>query len=560
MNKRNQRRVLLMVALLFLLVVYPNGGIHGRSQQPPQPKPVLVSVEVDVDAKPIVEKLPNGGKKEIYKNKKGQVFREDESNGADLVVKRKDIYAIYPNEKEARVRIQTMGVFNGKFQVIKDEDIGYGPKGEITFSTTYLESAQPRIKIEFRDGKTYKLKWDTQYDDWDLIVPGTEADANDKQATDKNAPGEKTPGDEKNSSSPEKPSSSDTPNFEQPPLPRKEVFTRPEEKPKEEKPKEEKPSPKKLEEASGAIAPTASRGYQINSSDSSGVDTVSLTTPYGKIQLYIADDLSAGDTTTGTIEKEPDGKTDAERAKNLSELDRYSLELAQQQTSVGDNTFVRTLPKTLTDADRTIRLLRQGHEVAKVGIPVSSSPPPPSQTFTVPTGGQQGRLIEIPGRFDGSFSGTDAVKLGNKVIHTLTESPRRRVSRDDSDDLGPTTVTLIEHGNSSECPFRNIGISLTADKLNLLKGETTTLHIKVLGLKALTESVKLEVTNYSPGVISMAGGNQLSFSISPEQVAADGTFSVDRTLSSIMAGNFNITATVYWDRSCEAQASVSGDK
>ena len=99
MNKRNQRRVLLMVALLFLLVVYPNGGIHGRSQQPPQPKPVLVSVEVDVDAKPIVEKLPNGGKKEIYKNKKGQVFREDESNGADLVVKRKDIYAIYPNER-----------------------------------------------------------------------------------------------------------------------------------------------------------------------------------------------------------------------------------------------------------------------------------------------------------------------------------------------------------------------------------------------------------------------------------------------------------------------------
>ena len=58
----------------------------------------------------------------------------------------------------------------------------------------------------------------------------------------------------------------------------------------------------------------------------------------------------------------------------------------------------------------------------------------------------------------------------------------------------------------------------------------------------------------------MAGGNQLTFSISPEQVAADGTFSVDRTLSSIMAGNFNITATVYWDRSCEAQASVSGDK
>src|SRR6267378_2386217 len=109
-----------------------------------------------------------------------------------------------------------------------------------------------------------------------------------------------------------------------------------------------------------------------------------------------------------------------------------------------------------------------------------------------------------------------------------------------------------------QCPFRNIGINLSAPKLNLLRGETTTLHVVVLGLAGITGDQSLDLENTSPSVIRMSGGDRQHINIHASEVRPDGTYSMDRTLTGIMAGSFGVTATVTWTDVCTPANLVVG--
>ena len=102
----------------------------------------------------------------------------------------------------------------------------------------------------------------------------------------------------------------------------------------------------------------------------------------------------------------------------------------------------------------------------------------------------------------------------------------------------------------AECPFRNLGIKLSADKLSLLKGETTKLHVQVLGLAGITQDVPLDLVNHSPAVIALEGGVEQHIVIYSKEVLAEGTYSTDRTLTGIVRGGFSITGTVRWEDTC----------
>ena len=303
---------------------------------------------------------------------------------------------------------------------------------------------------------------------------------------------------------------------------------------------------------------TAAPSYGIETDAGSGLYTVSLTTPGGKLQIYLPDDVTAGDTFTGTIEKQPAGRTDAERNQNQSELNRYVIELARHQSRVNERTITREIPAVLTTADRIIRILRDAHEVARAELPISSARKEKPTAFTLPGGGQQGWPLEVEGPFDGIIRDTDYVKVGQTTLPILAESPRQKVARNASDVIGPTTIACAENGRVSECPFRNLGVQLSADKLSLLKGETTTLHVTVLGLRDLREDIPLDLVNRSPEIIGLARGNDQHLSISSRQISSSGTFSIDRTLSGIKAGSFNITATVTWSDVCAQPRILAG--
>jgi CHAT domain-containing protein/tetratricopeptide (TPR) repeat protein len=299
-------------------------------------------------------------------------------------------------------------------------------------------------------------------------------------------------------------------------------------------------------------------GYRVDSRSANGLYITTFTTPQGVIYVNLPDDMAAGDTISGTVTAEASGQNDAERAQNLAELKRHVLVVEGQQVLVGAETFSWSIPRPLNMNSTRISLLQRGQTAASTTIPISATPPPSPSGFTLPTGGQQGRLIQIKGPGTGIISPQDYVKVGGTILPPLAESPRSLIVRNASDSLGPTNIDVHENGVGMQCPFRNIGINLAAPKLNLIRGETTTLHVVVLGLGGIAGDQSLDLENTSPSVIRMNGGDRQHINIRPPEVRPDGTYSMDRTLTGIMAGGFGVTATVTWADVCKPVDLVVG--
>src|SRR5262249_36770545 len=189
------------------------------------------------------------------------------------------------------------------------------------------------------------------------------------------------------------------------------------------------------------------------------------------------------------------------------------------------------IPNPLTPDSKMIVLQHNGRPVATSEIPISITPPTAPTQFTLPTGGQQGRPIVINGPCNGISGPQDTVKIGGIVVPPLAESPREIVIQNTNNTLGPTTIECNENGAHMECPFRNIGIKLFAPKLSLLRGETTTLHVTVMGLSGIKDDLPLDLINNSPGVINISGGDAQHFIIPHIQVNSDETYSIERTLT-----------------------------
>ena len=299
-------------------------------------------------------------------------------------------------------------------------------------------------------------------------------------------------------------------------------------------------------------------GYRVDSRSANGLYITTFTTPQGVIKVNLPDDMAAGDTISGTVTAESTGQNDAERAQNLAELKRHVLVVEGQQTLVGAGTFSWSIPHPLNPNSKNISLFQRGQNAATTTIPISATPLPSPSGFTLPTGGQEGRLIQIKGPGNGIFSPQDYVKIGGITLPTVAESPRSLILRNASESLGPTTLECHENGAGMQCPFRNLGINLSAPKLNLLRGETTTLRVIVLGLGGVSGDQSLDLENTSPSVIRMSGGDRQHVNIRASEVRPDGTYSMDRTLTGIMAGSFNVTATVMWADVCNPPNQVIG--
>jgi len=132
-------------------------------------------------------------------------------------------------------------------------------------------------------------------------------------------------------------------------------------------------------------------GYHVDSKTGNGLVVTTVDTPQGKIKVNLPDDMAAGDTITGTVEVEPNGKNDAERTQNEGELNGYVIEVGGQKTKVSEKKINCIIPTTLTSDAKTIVLTRNNQRVATSECPISQTPPATPAQTTLPTGGQQGR-------------------------------------------------------------------------------------------------------------------------------------------------------------------------
>ena len=326
-----------------------------------------------------------------------------------------------------------------------------------------------------------------------------------------------------------------------------------------------------------------------------GLHTASFDTLYGTVTVNLPDDLSAGDSISGTVETAPAGTKNDEVAKNQGELSGVVVEIGDSKTPAKEQTARVKVPDNAPDKIPVVVRTREGTEMARAFIPVRPKPlvpdclqpgsqpaleapitnapkgakgPGPVESsgpntirgslthasaapsgggtpcpVDVPTFSQPGRTVEIKGPFDGE-SGTTIVKIGGQATRVLAESPRKVVVKAPEDSSGPSQVEVFKKGTLlASTPIRSIAIRLWAGKLNLVSGETTKFTATVEGLDGLDVPVSVRIDNNSPAVVSMQGGNHQSFTIAPGQVNA-GQFVIARVLTGILPGGFKIIGFV----------------
>lgn len=274
-----------------------------------------------------------------------------------------------------------------------------------------------------------------------------------------------------------------------------------------------------------------------------GLHRVTFQAPEGRIHVYVPDDLAAGDTITGITITDSFGKDDPERAQSAKALRTYSLKFGAQESGTIQAGFTWAVPPALSGGTLDLALQDpKGKQIAKVTLPVAPKAEPGPADLQVPALIQTGRLFRVRGRFDGPLADI-SVRLGGQEVTVMARSPRMIVLRNGFQAPGLTEIEVREGSRTTKGELRNVGVQLSAQKLNLLKGETTTLTLVLLGLGGIKEAVSVELENKSSTVLSMEGGEKQVLTASPAQIQ-DGTFKVQRVLTGIQAGSFSINTNL----------------
>ncbi|HUF04181.1 MAG TPA: hypothetical protein VMM38_08395 [Aridibacter sp.] len=298
---------------------------------------------------------------------------------------------------------------------------------------------------------------------------------------------------------------------------------------------------------------SAQRQFQASLEETIGLQTAVFSTPQGTIRVNLPDDAAAGDSLSGTVYTAPSGRTDAERQSNRAELARYTVQVADVQSPTEERVVKFDLAPDAGERGFKV-IIRDGsaRSVSELGMKAEAELKTDApQMYMPPDRAQAGRWINIPGPFDGDLANTE-LEIGGVQANPLAESPRKTVFQAPVDVVGVTVLTLRENEDLIEQPIRNINVVLAAGKLNLNRGETTTVTVRVEGLADLQEDVAIDVA--CTGAADMQGGNNQKIQISPNRVEPGGTFTQRQTLVGRNVGGFGVVANV---RTGDQQLSVT---
>lgn len=280
-----------------------------------------------------------------------------------------------------------------------------------------------------------------------------------------------------------------------------------------------------------------------------GLRRVKFSTPRGEVRVSVPNDIRPGDTLSGTVVADPSGKSDKQRRKNGDRLKGYVVETEKQRAPVGTQALKWTVPAGASGAAYFILRNKKGRQLARASLPALSPDAIPAaarpEQFRFPRIGQAGRPITMEGPFDGDFS-SSSVKVAGTGAALLAESPRSLVVVSPPDTAGPSEIELIEGSTRIQSPYRSIAPALSADKMSLRRGESTTLVVEVEGLQGLPEDepVSLTLVNETPRIVRMEGGDRQVLVIGSGEVDARGAHRRSITLTGVQPGSFSISTRV----------------
>lgn len=288
-----------------------------------------------------------------------------------------------------------------------------------------------------------------------------------------------------------------------------------------------------------ARAVRAEEGYGISTADFDGLLSMRFETPDGVIYLGLPYQAEPGETVSMRAILAPSGAPE-DREETAERLTRHALQINDQtyplQESLTWTTVVQTRATISLLESEGGDVMLEYHVTFDVRTTVQSTAASNGTYFAT-----AGWPVRIAGTFDGRADNTEITFAGTPV-DVLAETSVAVFFNPPSEPIGLQPVTITENGTTQDCMVRSAGLELWADKLDLIRGETTQLHLRISGLAGLPGYVFVALFNNSTTVVSMSEGNYQFFILDPREVGPGGTVLYNRTLTGIHRGLFNILA------------------
>ena len=262
--------------------------------------------------------------------------------------------------------------------------------------------------------------------------------------------------------------------------------------------------------------------------------------PEGTITMYLPNDLRHGDMITGTVIDLPAGSGSLLKS-NTASLEGVVIEIDGKPSNSKGRMNSWAIPAGVGAIG--IRILTADGK--PLGATTIQTIPPnvglSSPTFNCDPVQNAAGPITVRGQFDGNASNTN-VQCGGKPMDVIAESPRSCVMAGPPNDTGKTDIAVDEAGNKATMPCNLVKLTMTASKTTLLRGEKTTVTVKVSGLEGLPKTcypIPLEFVNETPAIIRFQQTTEKRFPVGmPQNSVKEGTGTMQIGLVGINPGKF----------------------
>jgi len=291
-------------------------------------------------------------------------------------------------------------------------------------------------------------------------------------------------------------------------------------------------------------------GFSQETTTENGLSTLVFETPEGMVNVYLPADLAMGDRITGTVVAQPSGDTEKQRAEFADRIAGYVVELNDTvKTTARGGSLEWVVPAGATALTLVLRDAK-GTEVSRAQPPVVTdlgrleALRAGVTDFKLPELGVVGHPVRVDGPFDGDLV-TTGVAVGGKDTGLLAESPRAVFFEAGDDRIGSHPMLVKEREATIEGEFRTIGFLHDIPKTDLVKGETTELKTRVVGLEGLDQPVTLRLVNHTPDIVSVEGGDVEIIHIEPSDVGPEGTYTFSRKITGRQSGGFELALDLF---------------
>ncbi|MBX3119260.1 MAG: hypothetical protein KF784_09355 [Fimbriimonadaceae bacterium] len=263
--------------------------------------------------------------------------------------------------------------------------------------------------------------------------------------------------------------------------------------------------------------------------DRGGCKVISTTIDGVDLRAFLPGDTQAGDRISGVV-LEADGST-------LKPSTKYIITNSAglgEPTRMGSGFTIGWAIRT-TDNKPVVT----GSILARLdGAIVCPAPSNYSSSAMVP----RGTAIAVSGPFDGDVKSTKAsTVLGPMTV--VAESPRSCYVLPPGLMTGKFKFNIQEGSQAAvQCETRVVTPLFSIEDPLIKVGESTQANIGLLGLSDIqSETIPMVLTNNSPSIVSLKGGNTQVIEVNKSKLDANGAFRIEVPVTAIGAGRYELS-------------------